>query len=100
MPHTNATLGTSSCSSQCCEKRGERRIQGTPQANMADPSLPDEFDYQTEEHTMAQNGPPPRYTSRKQSRRDRRDRYDDRDLEAGEGVMQPQPARTRSDRRH
>jgi hypothetical protein len=74
--------------------RGKKRLHGTPQANMADPSLPDEWDYQNDEALMnAQNGPPPRYTSRKESRRSRRDR--DRDLERGEDIQPPLPARTR-----
>ncbi|KIW40240.1 uncharacterized protein PV06_07453 [Exophiala oligosperma] len=73
--------------------RGAKRIKGTPQANAADPSLPDEFDYQGEERRLnEQNGPPPRYTSRRESRRSRRDR---RDVERGEGVTPPVPARTR-----
>lgn len=82
-------------------KRGEKRLRGTPQASMADPSLADEFDYQTEEQSVSQHGPPPQYTSRQQSRRERRDRYDDRDdrdVEAGRNVRQPVPARTRQDR--
>jgi len=52
--------------------RGQKRIKGTPQANAADPSLPDEFDYQHEERLMnAQNGPPPKYTSQRDNRRNR-----------------------------
>ncbi|KAJ9602881.1 hypothetical protein H2200_012661 [Cladophialophora chaetospira] len=74
--------------------RGQKRIKGTPQANMADPSLPDEWDYQNDEAVLnAQNGPPPRYTSQRQSRRSNRDRQ--RDLEAGERIQPPLPARTR-----
>ena len=85
-------------------KRGEKRIMGTPQASMADPSLADEFDYQAEDRAVAANGPPPGYSSRQQSRRqrDRRDRRDHReedyDLEAGDSVAPPRPARTRSNR--
>jgi len=76
-------------------KRGEKRIQGTPQAGAPDPSLADEFDYQTDEQRLtAQNGPPPRYASQRESRGDRRDRRD-RDLERGDRVPPPQPARTR-----
>ena len=76
-------------------KRGEKRLLGTPQANGPDPSLPDEFDYQAEERRMnAENGPPPRYASQRESRRDRRDRRD-RDLERADNVPPPQPARTR-----
>ncbi|KIW11967.1 hypothetical protein PV08_09241 [Exophiala spinifera] len=74
-------------------ERGAKRIKGTPQANTADPSLPDEFDYQGEERLLnEQNGPPPRYTSRRESRRSRRDR---RDVERGDDVTPPLPARTR-----
>ncbi|RMZ76705.1 hypothetical protein DV737_g4687, partial [Chaetothyriales sp. CBS 132003] len=77
-------------------KRGEKRIRGTPLANMPDPSLPDEVDYQAEEQAMAQNGPPPRHTSRRGSRRDGRDRRRERDLEAGDAPLPPpRPARTR-----
>jgi hypothetical protein len=69
--------------------RGQKRIKGTPQANMADPSLADEFDYQNDEAVLnAQNGPPPRYTSQRESRRDRRA---ERDVEAAP----PMPPRTR-----
>ncbi|OAP63051.1 hypothetical protein AYL99_02278 [Fonsecaea erecta] len=74
--------------------RGQKRIKGTPQANVADPSLPDEFDYQNDEGILnAQNGPPPRYTSRRESRRSHRERQ--RDIEAAEGIPPPMPARTR-----
>jgi len=74
--------------------RGQKRIKGTPQANMPDPSLPDEYDYQNDEAALnAQNGPPPRYTSQRESRRSNRERQ--RDLEAAEGVPPPMPARTR-----
>ncbi len=84
-------------------KRGEKRLRGTPHANDPDPSLADEFDYQAEEdHMRAQHGPPPRYASQRESRRDRddrgrRDRRDqrDRDLERGDEVPSPRPARTR-----
>jgi hypothetical protein len=69
--------------------RGQKRIKGTPQANMADPSLADEFDYQNDESVLnAQNGPPPRYTSQRESRRDRRA---ERDVEAAPAM----PPRTR-----
>jgi hypothetical protein len=74
--------------------RGQKRIKGTPQANMADPSLPDEWDYQNDEAVLnSQNGPPPRYTSQRESRGSRRERQ--RDLEAGADVQRPLPARTR-----
>lgn len=85
-------------------ERGRKRLKGTPQANVADPSLPDEFDYQTEERLLEQNGPPPRYASKRESRRDRRDHRDrrrdrdrdsDLDLEEGRGVSAPRPARIR-----
>ena len=83
--------------------RGEKRLRGTPQAGGPDPSLADEFDYQTEEDFQGRNGPPPRYASRRESRRDRGDRGDrrdrrdqrDRDVEMGEDVRPPRPARTR-----
>ena len=84
-------------------KRGEKRIQGTPQANQPDSSLADEFDYQAEEDLRAQNGSPPGYTSRRESRRDGRNRRDCRDrrdrrepdVEMGEEIPPPRPARTR-----
>ncbi|KAK5060027.1 hypothetical protein LTR84_009911 [Exophiala bonariae] len=80
-------------------ERGRKRLKGTPQANLADPSLPDEFDYQNEERLVQQNGPPPQYASRHESRRSRRDRghRDDRDydVEAAGAVAPPRPARTR-----
>jgi len=80
-------------------ERGRKRLKGTPQANLADPSLPDEFDYQDEERLVQQNGPPPQYASRHESRRSRRDRgqRDDRDYdaEAAGAVAPPRPARTR-----
>ena len=74
--------------------RGQKRIKGTAQANMADPSSPDEYDYQNDEVVLnAQNGPPPRYTSQRDPGRSNPERQ--RDLEAG-GVVPPQmPARTR-----
>lgn len=78
--------------------RGQKRIKGTPQANTADPSLADEFDYQNEEGLLnQQNGPPPRYTSRRESRRANRDRgrNDDIDIERAEAVPPPMPARIR-----
>ena len=75
-------------------ERGQKRLKGTPQANMADPSLADEFDYQNDDEVLnAQSGPPPRYTSQRDSRRSRRDR--DRDVEAANEVQPPLPARTR-----
>lgn len=64
--------------------RGRKRLKGTPQANAADPSLPDEFDYQHEERLLnQQNGPPPRYTSQREAGRSQRDHRRDRDVEAG-----------------
>ena len=75
-------------------ERGKRRTKGTPQANVADPSLADEFDYQNEDRLLnEQNGPPPRYASTRESRRSRRDR--DRDVERAEEIPPPRPARTR-----
>lgn len=76
--------------------RGQKRIKGTPQANAADPSLADEFDYQNEERVLnQQNGPPPRYTSTRESRRSNRVRGRN-DIERGEeGIPPPMPARTR-----
>ncbi len=74
--------------------RGQKRIKGTPQANMADPSLADEWDYQNDEALLnTQSGPPPRYNSQRESRRSHRERQ--RDLERAEGVQPPLPARTR-----
>lgn len=75
-------------------ERGRKRLKGTPNANVADPSLPDEYDYQGEEGRLnAENGPPPRYTSQRDSRRSQRDRAGD--LERGNEVPPPMPARTR-----
>jgi hypothetical protein len=75
--------------------RGQKRIKGTPQANMVDPSLPDEFDYQNDEALLNErNGPPPRYSSRRESRRSRRERQHDE--EAALEVQPPLPARTRT----
>lgn len=77
-------------------ERGRRRTRGTPQANTADPSLPDEFDYQNEERLLnEQNGPPPRYASRNESGRSHRDRRRDYDLERADEIPPPRPARTR-----
>jgi len=87
-------------------KRGQKRIKGTPQANQTDWSLPDQWEYQEEEERLnAQHGPPPDYTSRQPSRRDRdredrrdrRDRRDrqDYDVESGRNAPPPHPARTR-----
>jgi hypothetical protein len=73
-------------------ERGKQRLKGTPQANLADPSLPDEFDYQNEEHLVQENGPPPRYTP---TRGDRRDRGRNRDVESAADAPPPRPARTR-----
>lgn len=83
-------------------KRGKKRLKGTPQENMTDPSLADEFDYQTETEARQRNGPPPRYASRReQDRRERRGRRDDSTVdiesEAGytESTIEP-PRRVRS----
>ncbi|KIX08289.1 uncharacterized protein Z518_02945 [Rhinocladiella mackenziei CBS 650.93] len=77
-------------------ERGRKRLKGTPQANVADPSLPDEFDYQNEEHLMnQQNGPPPRYTSQRESRRSHRDRGRDYDVERADEIPPSRPTRTR-----
>lgn len=73
-------------------ERGQKRVKGTPQANVADPSLPDEFDYQHEDPLLnQQSGPPPRYTSKRESRRTRRDH----DVERANEIPPPRPARTR-----
>ena len=80
-------------------ERGKKRIRQSGQAYPADPSLADEFDYQGEDQIRAEQGNPPQYTSRQPSRRDReqgrRDRRDDRDVEAARGVTPPRPARIR-----
>jgi len=74
--------------------RGQKRIKGTPQENLADPSLADEFDYQDEEGILnSQNGPPPRYTSRRETRKSKRERQ--HDVEAAEGNPPSMPPRTR-----
>ncbi|EXJ84455.1 hypothetical protein A1O3_05123 [Capronia epimyces CBS 606.96] len=76
-------------------ERGQKRIKGTPQANLADPSLPHEFDHENQEHLLnQQNGPPPRYTSTRQSRKSRRDRDRDHDVEQGREIPPALPART------
>lgn len=75
--------------------RGKKRLRQSGQPIPADPSLPDEFDYQAEDRLRQEYGAPPQYTTRSQSRRDRRDRRDDRDLEAAGGIEPPRPARTR-----
>lgn len=78
-------------------ERGKKRIRQSGQAYPVDPSLADEFDYQGEDQIRQQQGNPPQYTSREPSRRDRdrRERRDDRDIEAARGVTPPRPARTR-----
>lgn len=92
-------------------QRGKKRLKGTPQENMHDPSLADEFDYRTDETVTSRNGgSPPRYTSRRGDRRgdrrDRRDRRDDNyteDLESQTAstvteIAPPRRARTRDER--
>jgi len=75
--------------------RGRRRTKGTPQADAADPSLPDEFDYQHEERLLnQQNGPPPRYASTREAGRSHRDGGRDYDVERAD-IPPPRPARTR-----
>lgn len=79
-------------------ERGKKRLRQSGQPIPADPSLPDEFDYQDEERMRQEHGNPPQYTSRRESRRDNRDRHDRRnqhDLEAARGITPPRPARTR-----
>lgn len=76
-------------------ERGRKRVKGTPEANVADPSLPQEFDYENEERLLnQQNGPPPRYTSTRESRRSRRDRAGGHDVEQGGEIPPPLPGRT------
>lgn len=66
-------------------KRGKKRLKGTPQENMYDPSLADEFDYRAEEEARSRNGPPPNYTTRR-DRRDRRRDDDTIDVESEAGT--------------
>ncbi|ETN44810.1 uncharacterized protein HMPREF1541_09685 [Cyphellophora europaea CBS 101466] len=84
-------------------KRGKKRLKGTPQENMADPSLPDEFDYQAEEDARTRNGPPPRYTSRRDRARGGRrdDSTVDIESEAGytESTIEPPRRVKTNDRR-
>ncbi|EXJ94517.1 hypothetical protein A1O1_02913 [Capronia coronata CBS 617.96] len=76
-------------------ERGQKRVKGTPDADVADPSLPHEFDHANEERLLnQQNGPPPRYTSKRESRRSRRDREANQDIERGGQTAPPLPART------
>ncbi|KAJ4509844.1 hypothetical protein HRR83_006825 [Exophiala dermatitidis] len=80
-------------------ERGRKRVKGTPDANVADPSLPDEFDYhwQNEERLLnQQNGPPPTYTSAQRSGRTRGQREGVHDIERGEQAPPPMPPRTRA----
>lgn len=81
-------------------KRGEQRIRASGQQPQIDPTLPENFDDGSdEERFVAQNGPPPRYTSTKEARRS--DRRQDPDLEAGLGappVQPPRPAASNSRR--
>ena len=76
-------------------ERGKKRIRQSGAPMPIDPSIADDMEYQTEERIQEEQGPPPGYTSRQQSRRDRRDRRPDPDLEAGPTVQPPRPARTR-----
>lgn len=83
-------------------KRGKKRLKGTPQEAVTDPSLPDEFDYMTEAEARERNGPPPRYASRRErDRQERRGRRDDStvDIESSAGytesTIEP-PRRVRS----
>lgn len=83
--------------------RGKKRLKGTAQENMPDPSLADTFDYEAEEDARTRHGgPPPRYNSRRDGRNNRVD-----DIESQTGtytdttVEPPRGARTndRRDRR-
>jgi hypothetical protein len=83
-------------------KRGKKRLKGTPDENMTDPSLADEFDYQTEAEARQRNGPPPRYQSRRErDRAERRGRRDDSTIDVEseaaytESTIEP-PRRVRS----
>lgn len=76
-------------------ERGQKRLRQSGQPIPVDPSLGDEFDYQEEDNLRQERGNPPQYASRQQSRRDRRDRREDYDVEAGQRVAPPRPARTR-----
>jgi hypothetical protein len=51
-------------------KRGKKRLKGAAAENTYDPSLPDEFDHVAEDNARSRNGPPPRYNSRRDRRRD------------------------------
>lgn len=73
-------------------QRGKKRLRKSGQPIPADPSLADEFDYQDEDRMRQEHGDPPQYSSRRESRRDRRDRHD---VEAARGITPPRPARTR-----
>lgn len=75
-------------------KRGKKRLKGTANENMPDPSLPDEFDHQAEETARSRNGPPPRYTSRRD--RDRRAREEDVESQTAtytDTTVEPEPPR-------
>lgn len=75
-------------------ERGQNRIKGTPAANLADPSLPHEFDFENEERLLNnQNGPPPRYTSTREPGRSQRNHQGGRDVEQGREIAPPLPAR-------
>ncbi|KPI38102.1 uncharacterized protein AB675_1033 [Cyphellophora attinorum] len=88
-------------------RRGKKRLKGTAQENMPDPSLGDTFDYQAEEEARTRNGgAPPRYTSRRDRRRN--ESFDDLESQTQGTVysdpnapLPPQAARTndRRDRR-
>ena len=75
-------------------ERGKKRIRQSGQQVPVDPSLADEYDYQSWGDEHGEQDAPPGYTSRQPSRRDGRDRRD-YDVEAGRGVAPPRPARTR-----
>jgi len=66
-------------------KRGEKRLKAANQQPGIDPSLPENYDYGSDEDRMvAQNGPPPRYTSTKEPRRPDRT-HDSRNNRSGGG---------------
>lgn len=72
-------------------ERGKKRLRQSGQPIPAYPSLVDEFDYDAEDRLRTEQGPPPEYSSRRESRRDRRQH----DVEAGRAVTPPRPARVR-----
>lgn len=92
-------------------ERGYQRIRQSGQHYPDDPSRQYESDEQAEDRMRQQHGEPPQYSSRRESRRERRDRHDveaqrgerrehrdrqdRRDVEAARGITPPRPARTR-----